>query len=73
MESKTHNYTFEVITRAGSKPQYQTVDIEAQTVTAGWDELRKAIDDSPLIDEEKVIAISLLSIDKGARQEPASV
>lgn len=68
-----HTWQFEVIEIDGKKPKYVQVEVNSETHAGAWNELRAAIDDSPMMDFNDVIAISLLSVDQGAVVERPGV
>ncbi len=60
-----HKYTFEVIERKLPRPESTFVDVDADTVAGAWNHLRSAIDDSPMLGWDDVVAISLVARDGG--------
>lgn len=63
-------YVFEVITLVDNKPAYDVVTVDANTRGEAWDELRKAVDDSPMTAFEDVVGISLVRMPRNKRQIP---
>jgi len=68
-----HTWTFEVIERGKTRPTSTFVDVNGAAIADAWNNLRSAIDDSPLAGWDDVIAISLVARDKGAVVERPGV
>jgi len=61
-----HTWLFEVIERKNNRAESTFAKVNAPTQGAGWYNLGTSINDSPLMDWENVVAISLVARDDGA-------
>jgi len=61
-----HTWLFEVIERKNNRAESTFAKVNSPTQGAAWYELGLAVNDSPLMDYENVVAISLVARDDGA-------